>query len=79
MEMLPIWKHAGGRASLMTTNVTRGGGTELGKPCEGSQVGSIPHGLAPATHLRLPACKSVLGIQGGESTVVNEGLGGEMG
>lgn len=75
MEMLLVWKHAGGRASPMTTNVTRGGGTEAGKPCEGSQVGSIPRGLAPATRLHLPACKSVLGIRGGESIAVNEGLG----
>lgn len=38
-------------------------------------MGFIPHGLVPATRLRLPTCKSVLGIQGRESVVVNEGLG----
>lgn len=75
MEMLPVWKRARGQASPMMTNVTQGGSTKLGKPCEGSQVGSIPCGLAPATRLRLPACKSALGTQGRESVVVNEGLG----
>lgn len=59
----------------MMTNITQGGGTKLGKPCEGLQVGSSPHGLAPATCLHLPTYKSVLGIQGGESVVANEGLG----
>jgi len=75
MEMFPIWKHARGRASPVTTNVTQGGGTTPGKPCKASQVGSIPCGLAPATRLRLPTCESVLGIQGGDCVVVNEGLG----
>lgn len=65
-ELLPIQERAGGRASPVTANVTGGGGTKLGKACEGSQVGSIPRGLTPAPRLHLPACKTVLGIQGGE-------------
>lgn len=38
-------------------------------------MGSIPHGLTPATCLHLPTCKSTLGIQGRESAAANEGLG----
>lgn len=66
MELLPTWQRARGRARAVTANATRAGGTKLGKPCEGSQVGSIPRGLAPARRLHLPACKTELGIQGGE-------------
>lgn len=45
-------------ACLMMTGVTRGGGTKVGKPCEGSQVGSIPRGLAAPPAFLSPLVKA---------------------